>query len=231
MEKGLVCESDCLYQLSAQGAAVLKLTQVLVSPVPLLSLEMESVPGKRSSAALLHFLIQDGWTLQHVKGKQSVPAYGPFTVDNCAAPKTLVIRESRKTLDREYMLSLVLAQDSSHRKKLLDIGITSVEHLMPAAFYSALNKAEESALQAVLMQADAGEDMGDWAMRVQRVRQAWRKPPGFRLDASFRWGCVSFKGTRKKLANDGGVRLGYECSCPRKSHTTVSATEVLVLGQ
>ena len=152
-----------------------------------------------------------------------MPPYGPFTAAASATNKTIHMRETRKTLDREYLLCLVLTQDAAHRQKLLNIGLNSVEHFMPAAFYAAMNNADEASLQSILIQADAGEDAADWAVRVQRVRQAWRRQVGFRIDTSFRWGCVGFKGTRKKL-QDGDLRLGYQCDCPRRSHSKVLAS-------
>ena len=116
------------------------------------------------------------------------------------------------------MLCVALVQDSSHRQKLLKLGINAIEHLMPPAFYTALNRVDEAALQTVLMLADAGDDDAGWAARAQMVREGWKRRVNYRLEESFRWGCVSFKGTKKTLAG-GEVRLGYQCDCPRRSHT------------
>ena len=223
LSKGCVLRSDGLCQLTSRGLEALQLTQVLVEPTALLSLEADTPARKRSASALLHFLVEKGWSLQHVNPRRAVEPLGPFSEASPPSSKTIVIKETRKTIDREYMLALVLVEDSRHRKKLLDIGINSIEHLMPLPFYVALNNADEAALQAMLMEADAGDDEVDLAQRFQRVRQGWRRKAGYRLDTSFRWGCVSFKGTRRRLA-DGTWSLGYECDCPRRSHSKASAS-------
>ncbi|CAE7361460.1 unnamed protein product [Symbiodinium sp. CCMP2592] len=223
LSKNCVLVSNDLCQLTSQGLEALQLTQVLVEPTALLSLEADTPARKRSAAALLHFLVEKGWSLEHVKPRAVVAPLGPFSEASPPSSKTILLKENRKTIDREYMLALVLVEDASHRKKLLDIGINSIEHLMPLPFYVALNNADEAGLQAMLMEADAGDDEADLAERFRRVRQGWRRKAAYRLDTSFRWGCVSFKGTRRKLA-DGGWSLGYECDCPRRSHSKASAS-------
>ena len=221
-DKGYVQQHEGLCQLTARGVAALKVTQVLVEPQILQSKEENMEPSKRSGAALLRLLVSQGWELKRVSKAEVVPLLS-FSAEEYRPPKTLVLGQNRKTIDREYLLCLVLLQDVSHRQKLLDIGITSVAHLLPTGYYAALNKVDELKLQAVLMQADAGDDGGDWANAAHLVRAAWRRTGAgrtFKLDTSFRWGCVSFKGTRKKL-KDGGYRLGYQCDCPRHSHSKV----------
>ncbi|CAE6973107.1 unnamed protein product [Symbiodinium sp. KB8] len=180
LSKGCVLRSDGLCQLTSRGLEALQLTQVLVEPTALLSLEADTPARKRSASALLHFLVEKGWSLQHVNPRRAVEPLGPFSEASPPSSKTIVIKETRKTIDREYMLALVLVEDSRHRKKLLDIGINSIEHLMPLPFYVALNNADEAALQAMLMEADAGDDEVDLAQRFQRVRQGWRRKAGYR---------------------------------------------------
>ena len=68
------------------------------------------------------------------------------------------------------MLCVALVQKSSHRQKLLELGINAIEHLMPPAFYAALNRVDEAALQTVLMLADAGDGDADLAARAQFER-------------------------------------------------------------
>ena len=184
VEKGYIRQSEGLCQLTSDGVRALQLTQVLVQPAALLSLEQGKMVDKRSSAALLHFLVQEGFSLQLVSGKDHIPAYGPFTDSNCPPNKVLAIRAGRKTIDREYMLCVALVQDSSHRQKLLKLGINAIEHLMPPAFYTALNRVDEAALQTVLMLADAGDDDAGWAARAQMVREGWKRRVNYRLEES-----------------------------------------------
>ena len=89
VDKGYVHQSEGLCQFTSHGVKALELTQVLVQPAALLSLEQDKVLDKRSSAALLHFLVQEGFSLQLLSGKAHIPAYGPFTDSDCPPTKPL----------------------------------------------------------------------------------------------------------------------------------------------
>jgi hypothetical protein len=221
---GMTLLSCCLMQC--------KVKRNFSKPMKVLSHELHLPVLKRSTAALLSWLFADGWDISEVAAGKSMlsnaPAYGPLVAAGSGAVrplKKMYIKMGNKTIANEYAAAMVLTADVNHVQQLHIHGIHCVEHFMPRKYYQFICQLDFSGLQSLRILTDGSDDPTAAALDARlaastaglRKKQVTAK---FRLEDSFRWGCVSFKGTRNKH-KDGTVKWGLQCDCPRRSHMTL----------
>jgi hypothetical protein len=205
-----------------------KVQRIFTQPQKVLSHELHLPVLKRSTAALLSSLFASGWELSEVAAGKSMlseaPPYGPLLAacTGTARPlKKMYVKSGNKTIAHEYAAALVLAADMSHVQQLHEANLTQIDHFMPKKYYECICRLDFAGLQGLSIMNDCDDAATNIvATRLGAITAKMRKKLGkakFRLEDSFRWGCVSFKGTRQSR-KDGTVKWGLQCDCPRRSH-------------
>ena len=210
------CEPDA-WQLSRCGLSDLGVSHRLAGARLVVGGDKHLPISKRCSATLLHELEAAGWELNCFKPTPAQSRPVDFVVRGGARRKTLYFKESRKMLQKPYLMALLMTeQDTAFGEVLRQRGVQIIKHLESDKYYTDLialldtpAKPDEEEAPDFDFAADgleAESRVGPTASRTGKMRGLVQ----FRLPASFAWGCVSFKQTKNQFS--------LQCDCPRRSH-------------
>ena len=156
-------------------------------------------------------LRDEGWQVERWRHDKLRPP--PLSLAG-ALVKVFYIGRTAVTVGDKYVAVMARAMDKTWIRTLISEGISSVEHLSDAGYYSALLEGNHLKIRQADMTNDHG--LGDDPVEEKIVRQGRaKKPVKFRLSESFAWGKVSFK---YKPPKNSRSKAYLQADCPRKSH-------------
>lgn len=201
------------WQFTGAGMAQLSLGLKLVSVWNPFEVDKAANMRSLSSCQLLQHLLEAGWVcLPAPSSKKLWRAKGfeqplPFQLRSARSSKIMYAYDNANTLCHSYLTLLALCTCPSEKTALITRGVDEIPHLQQKAFYDEMLGATR------ISHRNFDSDLVAGAGFVQGRHRA---RTDFRLEESFRWGCISFKGLKPNVHRMGG----WQADCPRRSHTT-----------